>query len=57
VKDYKKVERDTLDKKNKNEGTENKENEMETQNVWKVTAFCEAEDLDKLEKYILDEKD
>ena len=57
VKDYKKVEGDTLDKKNKNEGSENKENEMEIQNVWKVKAFCEAEDLGKLEKHILEEKD
>ena len=30
---------------------------MEIQNVWKVKAFCEAEDLDKLEKHILEEKD
>jgi hypothetical protein len=30
---------------------------MEIQNVWKVKAFCEAEDLGKLEKHILEEKD
>jgi len=61
----KKVEKNTFDQNNENEGagagagtgTENKVNEILIQKVWKVKAFCEAEDLDKLDKHILEEKD
>lgn len=34
-----------------------KENVDEEINVWKVKAFCEVDDLEKLEKHILEEKD
>ena len=59
VKDDKKGEVDTFDNKNNNmkSESENKKDEVEIQTVWKVKAFCEAEDLDKLEKHILEEKD
>ena len=39
---------DTFESKHENKGKDNKEIEVEIENIWKVTAFCEAPNMDKL---------
>ena len=50
------IEKDAFESKQEHKIKENKETEVEIGNIWKVKAFCNGQNMNKLEKHILEEK-